>query len=119
MADLGAYQAKLLPPLIENWGRMGYRFEWITENAIFTWNAFERYLEGESDMIEVKTTSWRDGTVDMDMARRVIAHMNEMTGFVPDPTATPRKAQEIMRVLGIRAEDNIFSCGIMAARDKE
>ena len=70
-------------------------------------------------MSKVKTTSWRDQIVDMDMARRVIAQVNEMAGFVPDPTTTPRKAQEIMRELGIRAEDNLFSCGIIAARDEE
>ena len=70
-------------------------------------------------MSEVKTTSWRDGTVDMDMARRVIAEVNEMTGFVPDPTATPAKTRQLMRELGIKAEDNIFSCGIIAARDEE
>ena len=70
-------------------------------------------------MGKVKTTSWREQIVDMDMARRVIAQVNEMAGFVPDPTTTPRKAQEIMRALGIRAEDNLFSCGIIAARDEE
>ena len=70
-------------------------------------------------MSEAKTHRLKDRMVDMEMARRVIAQVNEMTGFVPDPTATPRKAQEIMRALGIRAEDNIFSCGIIAARDEE
>ena len=70
-------------------------------------------------MSEVKTTSLKDRMVDMEMARRVIAQVNEMTGFVPDPTATPAKTREMMRALGIRAEDNIFSCGIIAARDEE
>ena len=70
-------------------------------------------------MSVVKTTSLKDRMVDMEMARRVIAQVNEMTGFVPDPTATPAKTREMMRALGIRAEDNIFSCGIIAARDEE
>jgi hypothetical protein len=40
-------------------------------------------------------------------------------GFVPDPTATAEKAQEMMRALGIRPEDNLGSRGIIAARDEE
>ena len=70
-------------------------------------------------MSDVKTTSLKDRMVDKQMMRRVIAQVNEMTGFIPDPTATPRKARELMKADGVRAEDNIFSCGIIAARDEE
>jgi hypothetical protein len=38
---------------------------------------------------------------------------------VPDPTATPQKAREMMLALGIRPEDNLGSSGIIAARDEE
>ncbi len=63
--------------------------------------------------------SWRSLVVDKNLVRRVIAEVNEQTGFIPDPTATPQKAQEMMLALGINPEDNIFSCGIIAARDEE
>ena len=70
-------------------------------------------------MDQVKTNSWRDRIVDKEKAKRVIERVNQQTGFVPDPTATPRKAQELMREFGVRAEDNLFSCGIISARDEE
>jgi len=51
--------------------------------------------------------------------QRIVAEQNENMGFVPDPMATAQKAQEMAIVLGIRPEDNHFSCGIIAARDEE
>lgn len=50
---------------------------------------------------------------------RMVAEQNKLLGIVPDETATPQKVREMMRALGIRAEDNLFSCGIIAARDEE
>ena len=35
-----------------------------------------------------------------------------------DPTATPQKARAMMLALGIRAEDNEFSQGILQAREE-
>ena len=57
--------------------------------------------------------------VDKKAIQKIVAEQNERMGFVKDPTATPQKAQEMMLALGIRPEDNIFSCGIIAARDEE
>jgi len=57
--------------------------------------------------------------VDKEAMRKIIAEVNAEMGFVPDPTATPEKAQQMMIDCGIRPEDNIFSCGIIAARDEE
>jgi hypothetical protein len=51
--------------------------------------------------------------------QRIVAEQNQAMGFVPDPTATAEKAQAMMLALGIRPEDNIGSCGIIAARDEE
>ncbi len=51
--------------------------------------------------------------------QRIVEEQNRIMGFVPDPDATPEKIREMMRELGIRAEDNIFSCGIIAARDEK
>lgn len=70
-------------------------------------------------MVEAVGTSWRRLVADKQAIRDVVAQVNAEIGFVPDPTATPEKAQEYMIALGIRPEDNIFSCGIIAARDEE
>lgn len=57
--------------------------------------------------------------IDKTLIRKIVTEQNERMGFVPDPTATPEKAQEMMLALGIRPEDNLFSRGIIAARDEE
>jgi hypothetical protein len=57
--------------------------------------------------------------IDKAIIRKIVAEQNRRMGFVPDPTATPEKAQEMMLALGIRPEDNLFSTGIIAARDEE
>lgn len=56
---------------------------------------------------------------DKKMLIRLLDAQNAAEGFVPDPTATHEGVRAQMRALGIRAEDNIFSCGIIAARDEE
>ena len=53
------------------------------------------------------------------MVKRVMDEVNLQNDFVPDSTATLAKARAMMSELGIRAEDNIFSCGIIAVRDEE
>ena len=60
----------------------------------------------------------RQGFLDKTLIRKIVAEQNEKMGFVPDPTATPQKAREMMLALGIRPEDNLASCGIIAARDE-
>lgn len=60
-----------------------------------------------------------DFFLDKKEIQRLVAEQNEQMGFVPDPTATARKAQEMALALGVRPEDNLFSCGIIAARDEE
>jgi len=57
--------------------------------------------------------------VDKKVIQQIVAEQNALTGFVPDPTATPEKAQAMTQALGIRPEDNLLSCGIIAARDEE
>jgi hypothetical protein len=56
---------------------------------------------------------------DKRLIQAIVAEQNEAMGFVKDPTATPQKARAMMLALGIRAEDNEFSRGIIAARDEE
>jgi NADH/NAD ratio-sensing transcriptional regulator Rex len=50
--------------------------------------------------------------------QEIVAEQNVQMGFVPDPTATAQKAREMMLALGIRPEDNLGSCGIIAAREE-
>jgi hypothetical protein len=57
--------------------------------------------------------------LDKKVLRKIVKEQNELIGFTPDPSATPEKAQEMTLALGIRPEDNLLSCGIIAARDEE
>ncbi len=57
--------------------------------------------------------------VDKAEVRRIVCEQNERIGFVPDPTATPERAQAMALAEGIRPEDNLISSGIIAARDEE
>ena len=57
--------------------------------------------------------------VDKKAIQKIVAEQNEQMGFVPDPTATPQKAREMMLARGIRPEDNLGSRSIIAARDEE
>ena len=57
--------------------------------------------------------------IDKDVVRKIVDGQNAKIGFVPDPTATPERAQQLILALGIKPEDNLFSCGIIAARDEE
>jgi len=69
-----------------------------------------------TDLRHPDGTSW---FADKATIQRIVAAQNERMGFIPDPTATAEKAQEMILALGIRPQDNIFSCGIIAARDEE
>lgn len=51
--------------------------------------------------------------------QRIIAEQNARLKFIPNPTVTHEEVRAQMRALGIHAEDNIFSCGIIAARDED
>jgi hypothetical protein len=61
----------------------------------------------------------RASFLDKDVIRRLVAEQNDSMGIVPDPAATPEKAQAMTRALGIRPEENLLSSGIIAARDEE
>lgn len=57
--------------------------------------------------------------VDKKKIQEIVARTNAEMGFVPDPAATPAKARQMMLNRGIRPEDNLFSRGIIAARDED
>lgn len=54
--------------------------------------------------------------VDKAWLLRAVTELETRIGFVPDPNATPEKAQELMRAEGIRPEDNLFSRDIIRTR---
>ena len=68
---------------------------------------------------ERPATTPQDPFADKEWVRQEVARINALMGFVPDPDATPEKAQELMRAEGIRAEDNLFSRDIIRARYPE
>ena len=49
--------------------------------------------------------------------RQILENQDRQTGFVPDPSATPLKARELMIAQGIRPEDNEFSREIRRMRE--
>ncbi len=73
-------------------------------------------------MTRVTTVSTRNFFLDKTRIRQIVAEQNEKMGFVVDRTATPEQAQamvaESLRASGLRPEDNIFACGIIAAREE-
>ena len=56
--------------------------------------------------------------VDKKEIQRIVAQQEQALGFPEEPHATPQRAREMMRALGIRPEDNEFSRGLIAARDE-
>ena len=64
-------------------------------------------------------TDLRHLFVDKTRLQNIVADHYEQAGIAHDPAMTPEKVQAMMRVLGIRAEDNMASCGIIAARNEE
>ena len=73
-------------------------------------------------MTETMTREAASFFLDKTRIRQVVADQNQKMGFAADPTVTPEEAQEAveqsLRENGLRPEDNIFSCGIIAAREE-
>ena len=61
---------------------------------------------------------WKHFAVDKTEMRSLVAIANAEIGIIPDPSATPQIARALMIEDGVHPEDNIFSCGIIAARDE-
>ena len=60
--------------------------------------------------------------VDKAEIRRIVTEQNAISGFVPNPMATAETAQALVGACllarGIKPEDNIFSRGIIEAREE-
>lgn len=59
--------------------------------------------------------------IDKSHIQQVVAQCNQQMELVSDPAVTPEEAhqavEQSLRENGLRPEDNIFSCGIIAARE--
>jgi len=64
-------------------------------------------------------TEGRQIVADKNLLRKILEAHDKETGFVPDPTARPQKARELMIAQGVRPEDNVFSCEIRRMREAE
>lgn len=56
---------------------------------------------------------------DKRVLQRMVAEQYATAGLVYDPTATAEQARLLIMEDGVRPEDNLFSCGIIAAREQE
>ena len=51
--------------------------------------------------------------------QELMLEVNRQIGLEYDPTATAEKSRELILADGVKPEDNLFSCGIIAARDED
>ena len=61
---------------------------------------------------------WKQYAIDKTEMRTIVALANSEIGILADPSITPHLARALMTADGVVPEDNLFSCGIMAARDE-
>ncbi len=71
---------------------------------------------------ELVASDLRSLVLDKTEIRRIVVEQNAKSGFVPNPSATAETAQALIGACllerGIRPEDNIFSRGIVEAREE-
>jgi|GEM_PF-5087442 len=58
-------------------------------------------------------------SVEREKLRAILHNLYAKMGFEYDPNATADDSVALSIQDGVRAEENIFSCGILAARDEE
>jgi hypothetical protein len=51
--------------------------------------------------------------------QQLVAEQNALIGLVRDPTATAAESRAMILAEGVRPEENLFSCGIISARNEE
>jgi excisionase family DNA binding protein len=80
----------------------------------------ERRAEVEADpMTVVPTFDLKALIADKVALRRILEEQDKLTGFVPDPAATPQKAREMILADGVRPEENVASRDIIRMRERE
>jgi hypothetical protein len=57
--------------------------------------------------------------VEKEKLRAILHSLYAEMGFEYDPEATAQQSREFALEDGVRPEDKLFSCGIIAARDEE
>jgi hypothetical protein len=55
---------------------------------------------------------------DKNLLRQIIEEQNALMGFEHDPNATAEDSQRMILEDGVRPEENLFSCGIIQAREE-
>ena len=70
-------------------------------------------------MTETLTTERTRLFADKTLLKQKIQEQNALIGLIHDPSATAEQARAMILAEGVRPEDNIFSCGIIAIRDEE
>ena len=68
--------------------------------------------------LQAKST-WQSVGIDKEPLRYILEELHKETSFEYDPDMTPEKLQQRMLAAGIRPEDDLASCGIIAARDED
>jgi hypothetical protein len=69
-------------------------------------------------MAIAKDTDRRGIVADKAAMREIIAAQNRAMGFVRVPGATAERAQALILADGVKPEDNVFSRGIVDAREE-
>ena len=69
-------------------------------------------------MAVVRKPEVKDLFLDKREVQRLVAEQYKIMGIKDDPAATPQKVREMMRASGVRAEENLFSGGIIEAREE-
>ena len=79
-------------------------------------------IEKELAASNVVANDFHSLVLDKTEIRRIVAEQNAKLGFVPNPAATAETAQALIGACllarGIKPEDNIFSRGIIEAREE-
>ena len=70
-------------------------------------------------MTDSITISGKSLFADKKRLKELVAEQNAKIGVVYDANATAEQARALILADGVRPEDNVFSCGIISARDEQ
>ena len=69
-------------------------------------------------MTSVRKSTTEELLADKKELQRLFAQQQQALGLLDDPQATPQRAREMMKALGIRPEGNQFSRHVTTAREE-
>ncbi len=70
-------------------------------------------------MTDATTTEIAPLFADKEQLRKLMEKQRNLMGLVYDPAATAEQSRALILAQGVRPEDNLFSCGIIEARDEK